>query len=380
MKKLEADIVIVGTGASGLFAALHVPNDKKVLMLTKSDAENSDSFLAQGGICVLRDKNDFDSFMEDTMKAGHYENRKESVEIMINSSRDIINELIGYGVDFATKDGELDYTREGAHSKPRILFHEDITGKEITSTLLDVVRKLENVTIMEYVTMTDIIEKDNVCYGVLAKDANNNEMCIKAGYTIFACGGIGGLYDHSTNYPHLTGDAIAIAIQHGIKLENVDYVQIHPTTLYTKKRGRAFLISESVRGEGARLYGKDGNRFANEVLPRDIMTQKIREQMKKDDMPYVWMDMTVLGEEVIKNHLYRNDEYHQCHTSTSQHAQYLHRTQNHYIFLDHNQPSLIRLDALLQHLEFQSIQYLYMLDILFRYKCDKKHRLLHLVL
>ena len=152
MEKLEADIVIVGTGASGLFAALHVPNDKKVLMLTKSDAENSDSFLAQGGICVLRDKNDFDSFMEDTMKAGHYENRKESVEIMINSSRDIINELIGYGVNFATKDGELDYTREGAHSKPRILFHEDITGKEITSTLLDAVRKLENVTIMEYVT------------------------------------------------------------------------------------------------------------------------------------------------------------------------------------------------------------------------------------
>ena len=104
MEKLEADIVIVGTGASGLFAALHVPNDKKVLMLTKSDAENSDSFLAQGGICVLRDKNDFDSFMEDTMKAGHYENRKESVEIMINSSRGIINELIGYGVDFANSN------------------------------------------------------------------------------------------------------------------------------------------------------------------------------------------------------------------------------------------------------------------------------------
>ena len=137
MEKLEADIVIVGTGASGLFAALHVPSDKKVIMLTKSDAENSDSFLAQGGICVLRDKNDFDSFMEDTMKAGHYENRKESVEIMINSSRDIINELIGYGVDFATKDGKLDYTREGAHSKPRILFHEDITGKEICNIFME---------------------------------------------------------------------------------------------------------------------------------------------------------------------------------------------------------------------------------------------------
>ena len=100
MEKLEADIVIVGTGASGLFAALHVPNDKKVLMLTKSDAENSDSFLAQGGICVLRDKNDFDSFMEDTMKAGHYENRKESVDIMIRNSRAVINDLLALGVRF----------------------------------------------------------------------------------------------------------------------------------------------------------------------------------------------------------------------------------------------------------------------------------------
>ena len=175
MEKLEADIVIVGTGASGLFAALHVPNDKKVLMLTKSDAENSDSFLAQGGICVLRDKNDFDSFMEDTMKAGHYENRKESVEIMINSSRGIINELIGYGVDFATKDGELDYTREGAHSKPRILFHEDITGKEISEKLLGQVLKLENVTVLEYTSMQDILVKNGKCIGLKAVSAEANK-------------------------------------------------------------------------------------------------------------------------------------------------------------------------------------------------------------
>lgn len=134
-----------------------------------------------------------------------------------------------------------------------------------------------------------------------AKDANNNEMSIEAGYTIFACGGIGGLYNHSTNYPHLTGDAIAIATSMVLNWKMWIMLQIHPTTLYTKEKGRAFLISESVRGEGAKLYGKDGKRFANEVLPRDIMTQKIREQMKKDDMPYVWMDMTVLGEEVIKN-------------------------------------------------------------------------------
>lgn len=303
MQNYKTDILIVGTGASGLFAALHCPSDKNILMITKDAVENSDSFLAQGGICVLRDENDYDSFMEDTLKAGHYENRRESVDIMIRSSREVINELIGYGVDFAKQEnGELNYTREGCHSKARILFHEDITGKEITRNLLKAVQKLPNVHILEYVTMLDLIEQDNTCFGILAKDKNDEYLTIEADNTILASGGIGGLYEHSTNYPHLTGDAIAIALRHNIKLENPDYVQIHPTSLYTNKPGRSFLISESVRGEGAKLYGKDGKRFANEVLPRDLMTAEIKKQMAKDKTPYVWLDMTVLGKDVILNH------------------------------------------------------------------------------
>lgn len=303
MQNYKTDILIVGTGASGLFAALHCPIDKNILMITKDAVENSDSFLAQGGICVLRDENDYDSFMEDTLKAGHYENRRESVDIMIRSSREVINELIGYGVDFAKQaNGELNYTREGCHSKARILFHEDITGKEITRNLLKAVQKLPNVHILEYVTMLDLIEQDNTCFGILAKDKNDEYLTIEADNTILASGGIGGLYEHSTNYPHLTGDAIAIALRHNIKLENPDYVQIHPTSLYTNKPGRSFLISESVRGEGAKLYGKDGRRFANEVLPRDLMTAEIKKQMAKDNMPYVWLDMRVLGKDVILNH------------------------------------------------------------------------------
>lgn len=303
MQNYKTDILIVGTGASGLFAALHCPSDKNILMITKDAVENSDSFLAQGGICVLRDENDYDSFMEDTLKAGHYENRRESVDIMIRSSREVINELIGYGVDFAKQEnGELNYTREGCHSKARILFHEDITGKEITRNLLKAVQKLPNVHILEYVTMLDLIEQDNTCFGILAKDKNDEYLTIEADNTILASGGIGGLYEHSTNYPHLTGDAIAIALRHNIKLENPDYVQIHPTSLYTNKPGRSFLISESVRGEGAKLYDKDGKRFANEVLPRDLMTAEIKKQMAKDNMPYVWLDMTVLGKDVILNH------------------------------------------------------------------------------
>ena len=167
---IYADVAIVGTGVAGLFAALNLPSDKKIVMITKADVESSDSFLAQGGICVLRDEKDYDSYFEDTMKAGHYENRKESVDIMIRSSREIINDLVGYGVEFEKENGEFAYTKEGAHSKPRILFHEDVTGKEITSKLLLQVKKLENVTIYEYTVMTDIIEENGRCVGIFAEN------------------------------------------------------------------------------------------------------------------------------------------------------------------------------------------------------------------
>ena len=182
------------------------------------------------------------------------------------------------------------------------MFHEDITGKEITSHLLAAVRQLPNVTIRDFTTMVDIVTDGNRCLGIIARDSQGQYRAIQADETILASGGVGGLYDHSTNFPHLTGDALAIAMRHGVELEHIDYVQIHPTSLYSKKPGRSFLISESVRGEGAKLRGKDGQRFANEVLPRDLMTAEIRKQMKKDDRPFVWLDMTVLGEDVIKHH------------------------------------------------------------------------------
>ena len=291
---IHTDVVIVGCGVAGLYSALKLPRDMQIVMLTKSDAESSDSFLAQGGICVQRDDEDYDSYFEDTMKAGHYENRRESVDIMIRGSRPVIQDLVEYGVRFEQEDGEFVYTREGAHSRPRILFHEDITGKEITGTLLSRVRELPNVTLYEYTAMTDIIVEDGACRGVLAEDVRDiwkdakeeefspkhtletsitwydrKEYSIYAKYTILATGGIGGSYQHSTNYPHLTGDAIEIAKVHGIRLENLDYVQIHPTTLYSEKPGRRFLISESVRGEGAVLYNGKKERFVGGNKGRD---------------------------------------------------------------------------------------------------------------
>lgn len=298
----HTDFLIVGTGAAGLFCALQIPSDKQVLMITKEDADESDSFLAQGGICVLKSEDDYDSYFEDTMRAGHYENRKESVDIMIRSSQSIIEQLVEYGVDFKRENGKFCYTREGGHSDSRILFHEDITGEEITSTLLARARERENITILEHTTMYDFLMADNVCYGVMAQMADGTKEKITANYTMLACGGLGGIYKHSTNYRHITGDALAIAKNHGIRLEHIAYIQIHPTTLYSEKPGRRFLISESVRGEGAILLNKEGNRFVNELLPRDLLTKEVRKQMAIDDMPYVRLSMAPIPKETIISH------------------------------------------------------------------------------
>lgn len=306
--EIHTDVVIVGSGIAGLYSALKLPEDMKVVLITKSDLESSDSFLAQGGICVQRDEEDYDSYFEDTMKAGHYENRRESVDIMIRGSRAVIRDLVGYGVRFEQENGKFIYTREGAHSRPRILFHEDITGKEITSTLLERVKELASVTIYEYTEMTDIIEENGACAGILAGKADGPDqeqretLKIYADHTILASGGIGGNYQHSTNFPHLTGDAVRIAKAHGIRLENLDYVQIHPTTLYSLKPGRRFLISESVRGEGAVLYNHKKERFVDELLPRDVVTQAIREQMEAEGTEHVWLSMEPIPREKILKH------------------------------------------------------------------------------
>ncbi len=321
---MKTDILIAGCGCSGLYAALKLPRDKQILILSKSNLEKNDSFLAQGGMCVLKDESDFDSYFEDTMKAGHYENDPKTVEIMIRSSRALLEDLMGYGAEFArNEDGTLDYTREGGHSDHRIVYHKDVTGKEITSHLLEAVKKLPNVKLVQYATLVDIISDDNTCYGGIVRksqrtvissqnveispaDAGFNEEeleVIEADFTILATGGIGGLYRHSTNYRHLTGDGLAMAIRHGVALRDINYVQVHPTTFYSEvPEHRSFLISESVRGEGALLYDKNMQRFTNELLPRDLLTAEVRKQMAKDGTEHVWEDMRPLGEKELKEH------------------------------------------------------------------------------
>lgn len=324
---MECDVVIAGCGVAGLYAALNLPTSTRVIMLSKGAVDECDSMLAQGGICVLPEGSDYDAFFEDTMHAGHYENRRESVDIMIRSSRSVINDLLAMGVDFERKaDGSLDFTREGAHSRPRIAFHADITGKEITTKLLQAVRKLDNVQILEHVAMTDILtgERDGatVCTGVIAVPVDEDDSArpadelvnaaegvhagkpfeIHACHTLWATGGIGGVYDHSTNYPQLTGDACYIAQEHGITMEHLDYVQIHPTGLFSPQPGRTFLISESCRGEGAILLNAAGERFTDELQPRDVVAAAIREQMKQDGTEHEWLSFAPVERDVVTGH------------------------------------------------------------------------------
>lgn len=298
---IKTDVVIVGSGVAGLFTALCLPKDMDVLVITKEDLKECDSYLAQGGVCVLKDINDFNCYFEDTMKAGHYENNPESVRVMIESSTDVISTLVELGVKFDTdEDGDFDYTREGAHRRNRILHHKDETGKEITATLLRIAKKRANITFVTQTTMIDFIEKDNICQGIVCEDEYGEMGAIIAKNIVLATGGIGGLFLNSTNYPHITGDSFALSIKHNVELQDMNYIQIHPTTLYSKQKGRRFLISESVRGEGAILLNENGERFTDELQPRDVVTNAIVEEMAKFKTDYVYITLPTMSSEEAK--------------------------------------------------------------------------------
>ncbi|MBR4183468.1 MAG: L-aspartate oxidase [Lachnospiraceae bacterium] len=309
---MKTDVLIAGSGCSGLYLALNVDRRKKITIITKKRVEDSDSFLAQGGMCMLKDPSDYDAYFEDTMKAGHYENDRESVEIMIRSSPNVVSDLLGYGVEFERdEDGNLLFTREGAHSEKRIIYHKDTTGQAITSRLYEEAKRRNNISIIENAAMTDLIIEgegdDRKCVGLkvshISDDGEEEDVDIFAEYTVLATGGIGGKYRHSTNFRHLTGDAIDLAKKFDIELKDLDYVQIHPTTFYSKNPDdRCFLISESVRGEGAKLYNKNMERFADELMPRDLLTEAILKQMEKDGTEFVWEDLRPIPREELDTH------------------------------------------------------------------------------
>ncbi|MGN0812914.1 MAG: L-aspartate oxidase [Candidatus Coproplasma sp.] len=302
--KSKYDVIIVGTGVAGLNCAINLPQDKSVLVICKKSPKQSDSYLAQGGICRLRSEDDYDEYYHDTMRAGHYENNPAAVECMIRSSQEIIDDLIKIGVEFnRNEDGSLAYTREGGHTSPRICFHEDTTGQEITTCLMKKALSLPNVQFLYDTVLVDVIENGRECVGIVAYDRKAKKpFKIYSDYTVLATGGLGGAFGNTTNFSVLTGDALAICLNHGVAVDHINYIQVHPTSLYSKKRGRRFLISESVRGEGAHLLDKNFNRFTDELKPRDIVTAAILKKMEEDGTKHVWLDMRPIPKEELESH------------------------------------------------------------------------------
>jgi len=307
MKVENSDVVIVGSGVAGLICALSLDKNFKIILITKKKLKDSNSYLAQGGISVCRGKEDREDYIEDTLIAGHYKNNREAVEILVDESEEAAKTLIENGVKFTGDEKGPFYTREGGHSKFRILYCEDQTGKYIMESLIEKLLERDNIKIIEECEFLDIIEKENTCLGILAK--KEEIFAIKSKFTVLATGGLGGIYKNTTNFSHIKGDGVAVAIRHNIELKDISYIQIHPTTFYTMGNERKFLISESVRGEGAVLLNQKLERFTDELKPRDKVTKAILEEMKKDNSEYEWLDFSTINLDIkerfpnIYNHL-----------------------------------------------------------------------------
>lgn len=298
----ETEVLIIGSGVAGLYFALNLDKKIKVTIVSKGDLRECNSYLAQGGISKRRDFNDTEAYFEDTMKAGLYKNNIDNVRIMIEESENNIDNLLSYGVPFDRSEGKLDYTKEGAHSDFRIVHCKDKTGEIVTDTLIREAKNRDNIKILENVNIIDLISMNNKCYGATGILNNKKEIIrIYSNYTILASGGIGGLFKNSTNQRNLTGIGLALAIKHNIDLCDIGFIQFHPTALYEQSEGKKFLISESLRGEGGKLVNINNEKFACELLPRNILTKAILEEEKNTRVPYVLLDVTHLGEDFIKS-------------------------------------------------------------------------------
>ncbi|WP_079422823.1 L-aspartate oxidase [Clostridium oryzae] len=299
---INSDVLIVGTGAAALYCSLNLRKDLDVVMLCKSSITESNSYLAQGGIATALNDNDIKPFMEDTLTAGNNKNDLSAVKILCSESREVISSLIDLDVPFNrdSSTGNILYTREGAHRINRIVYCEDSTGKSVVETLLQHVKKRKNITIYDYTTVIDLLCKNDNCTGIVAFNQSGKQINFYAKTVILACGGIGGLFKNSTNQRTITGDGLFMALKHNIKLKDIQYIQFHPTALYEENpQSRRFLISESVRGEGGKLYNVKGKRFVNELLPRDVVAKAINEQISKYKCPYVFLDVSFLNKDFL---------------------------------------------------------------------------------
>jgi L-aspartate oxidase len=321
--RLQTDYLVIGSGIAGLNFALKVADKGKVIIVTKSQAESSSSQLAQGGIAaVMYTPDSYEKHVQDTLTAGDGLCNEKIVRIAITESTERIQELISWGTNFdKTTSGKYDLAKEGGHSEYRVLHHKDNTGKEIMRALLEKARNHPNIEFFENYFAVDLITQHHLgqivtkrtpnitCYGAYVLNPETNLIdTILSKVTLMATGGAGNVYLTTTNPPIATGDGVAMVHRARGKIENMEFIQFHPTTLYNPNDHPSFLISEAVRGFGGILKTTDGREFMQKydkrksLAPRDIVTRAIDNEMKLSGDDYVYLDCRHLNNNDLINH------------------------------------------------------------------------------
>lgn len=319
----EVDFLVIGSGIAGLTFALKVADHGKVCVVTKSNADNTATRYAQGGIAaVMYTPDTYAKHIQDTMIAGDELSNPEIVRITITESTDRIKELIGWGAQFdKNKSGLYDLTREGGHSEYRVLHYKDKTGFEIERTLLRQISEHPNIELLENHFTIDILTQHHLgeetlrgrtdinCYGAYVLEAESKEIhTILSRVTMIAAGGAGNVYANTTNPEVATGDGIAMVYRAKGIVENLEFIQFHPTSLFNPRERPSFLITEALRGEGAILKTRKGEEFMHKydergsLAPRDIVARAIDNQMKISGAEHVYLDATGIDRSEIIDH------------------------------------------------------------------------------
>jgi len=311
MKKV--DYLIIGSGIAGLSLALklaeHFPN-KSILIVTKSNKEESNTKYAQGGIAVVSDffKDSYEQHIKDTLICGDGLCNEQVVDLVVREGRNQLKSLIDWGVNFDQENGNLLLGKEGGHTTNRIVHSKDETGYEIEKALLKHSESFKNIEIIENNFVLDLIVQDNICFGVYVLNKENEKRLIFSKFTILASGGIGQVYGHTTNPKIATGDGIAMASRAKAKIVDMEFIQFHPTALFSKNLDTTFLISEAVRGDGAFLRNINGERFMAkydkraELASRDIISKSIVEELQNTKSDCVYLDCSHMEKKAFQNH------------------------------------------------------------------------------
>jgi len=304
----QADFLVIGSGVAGLRAAIELSRQGRVLMLTKGHPLESSSSYAQGGVAVaMSEEDDVAVHLTDTLTAGHGLCRPEAVRVLVEEGPDRIQELIGWGAQFDKIGGKFAFAKEAAHSRSRILrARGDATGNEMVRVLMAEARRHKEIQRLDHHFTVDLVITDGTCTGALVLDeASRTRTVIPASAVLLTTGGAGQVYARTTNPPSATGDGIAMALRAGAVLEDMEFVQFHPTALYLPS-SPPFLLSEAIRGEGGRLRNIKGELFmhryhaAGPLAPRDIVARAIWSEMASTRSRHVYLDVTHLSATFIK--------------------------------------------------------------------------------